>query len=83
MSNMPQTELEKSQEELDLMKYRQSELGRTNLAGRMSFCKDCLFNYNNMCELNYETVKSLCICARNKRRLDSEKKSRRNQKQRN
>lgn len=74
---MEQTELEKSQEELDLMKYRQSELGRTNLAGRMSFCKDCLFNYNNICELNYETVKNLCVCARNKRRLDNEKKTRR------
>lgn len=66
---MGQTELEKRQAELDLMKYRQSELGRTNLAGRMSFCKGCIFNYNNMCELNYETIKNLSVCARNERKL--------------
>lgn len=60
------------QKELDEKKYRQSEIARQDLAGRMEYCKNCTFNIYDakvermICNLDHLSRTENCVCAKNK-----------------
>ena len=71
---MTPNELIKKQEELDLLKYNQSFLARVDLAGKMSYCKGCMFRTDlPSCAMDHETRQKYTVCARNFNRLEEEK----------
>lgn len=69
---MVDAELAILQKELDEKKYRQSELAKTDLSGRMDYCKDCTFNQfditvqHNKCFLDSRSRAENLVCAKNK-----------------
>lgn len=59
-------EFKEIQNELDERKYNSSILARTDMAGKMDYCKDCIFrNDLPSCDVNHEIRKNYTICARN------------------
>ena len=73
---MLEKELIRKQEELDLLKYNQSSLARTDLAGKMPYCKGCIIKTDMpSCVMNHETRQQYCVCARNYFRLEKEKEN--------
>ena len=71
---MIEEELRKLQDDLDNKKYNQSCLARTDLSGRMEYCRGCLFKTDlPICILDHETRYKFCVCARNCNRLEEEK----------
>ncbi len=69
---MVDVELAILQKELDEKKYRQSELAKTDLSGRMEYCKDCSFNTYDVrvdhmiCNLDSKSRAENIVCAKNK-----------------
>ena len=75
---MVDAELAILQKELDEKKYRQSELARQDLAGRMEYCNGCSFNVfdiqeqHMVCDLDHTSRTENCVCAKNKVRLNKQ-----------
>lgn len=68
---MLQSELIRKQEELDLKKYNQSFLAHCDLAGKMEYCKGCMFRTEMpACAMDHETRQKFTVCARNAVRLE-------------
>lgn len=68
---MLQSELIRKQEELDLKKYNQSFLAHCDLAGKMEYCKGCMFRTEMpACDMDHETRQKFTVCARNAVRLE-------------
>lgn len=69
---MVNAELAILQKELDEKKYRQSELARTDLSGRMDYCNGCTFNVFDMqeqhmvCDLDNVSREANLVCAKNR-----------------
>ena len=72
---MVDAELAILQKELDEKKYRQSELAKTDLSGRMDYCNGCTFNVFDMqeqhmvCDLDDVSRAANLVCAKNKVKL--------------
>jgi hypothetical protein len=70
-------EFREIQNECDERKYNSSILARTDMAGKMDYCKDCIFrNDLPQCELNHEIRKTYSICARNYNKLKEKENGR-------
>ena len=68
--------LKEKQEELDERKYNSSILARTDMAGKMDYCKGCIFrNDKHECEVPHEIRKDYNVCARQFYKLEEEKKN--------
>lgn len=71
---MLQSDLIKKQEQLDLRKYNQSFIAHCDLAGKMDYCKGCMFRTAlPSCAMDHETRQKFTVCARNAVRLEEEK----------
>ena len=71
---MLQSDLIKKQEQLDLKKYNQSFIAHCDLAGKMEYCKGCMFRTAlPSCAMDHETRQKFTVCARNAVRLEEEK----------
>ena len=72
--------LKSLQENLDTQKYYQSATARQDLSGLMSYCDNCAFkkmdlNKNRyICNLDYNSVVTNQVCAKNYRRNKNESK---------
>lgn len=68
--------LKEKQEELDERKYNSSFLARTDMAGKMDYCKGCIFrNDKHECDIPHEIRKDYNVCARQFYKLEEEKKN--------
>ena len=63
-------DLSQQQKELDERKYNSSILARSDMAGKMDYCKDCIFR-NDLpeCDVYHELRRNHQICARNYNKL--------------
>lgn len=62
------------QNDYDLKKYNQSTIARTDMSGKMEYCKGCLFRTDILtCVLDHETRCQFSVCARNGVRLEEAK----------
>lgn len=65
--------LKEKQEELDERKYNSSILARCDMAGKMDYCKGCIFrNDKHECDIPHETRKDYNVCARQFFKLQEE-----------
>lgn len=63
-------DLREKQIELDERKYNSSILARTDMAGKMDYCKECIFrNDLPQCDIYHEIRRNYNICARNYNKL--------------
>ena len=70
---MTNEQLIKKQEELDLQKYNQSFIARVDLAGKMPYCKGCMFRTDlPACVIDHETRQKYTVCARNLIKVEEE-----------
>ena len=68
--------LKGKQEELDKKKYYSSLTARTDMSGKMEWCKGCLFrNDKHECEIPHEVRKDYNVCARQFNKLEKEKEN--------
>lgn len=78
---MTEEELKVIQKDYDLKKYNHSTIARTDMSGKMEYCKGCLFKTAlPSCVLDYETQVKFSVCARNGARLEEEKNATRTNK---
>ena len=76
--------LKEKQEELDERKYNSSILARCDMAGKMDYCKGCLFrNDKHECDIPYEVIKDYDVCARQYFKLKEQESESRNIKKEN
>lgn len=65
--------LKEKQKELDERKYNSSILARTDMAGKMDYCKGCIFrNDKHECEITHETRRNHDVCARQFYKIEKE-----------
>lgn len=65
--------LKGKQEELDKKKYYSSLTARTDMSGKMEWCKGCLFrNDRHECDIPYEVRNEFNVCARQYYQLKKE-----------
>ena len=68
--------LKEKQEELDERKYNSSILARCDMAGKMDYCKGCIFrNDKHECDIPHEIRKDYNVCARQFYKLEEGKKN--------
>ena len=68
--------LKEKQEELDERKYNSSILARCDMAGKMDYCKGCVFrNDKHECDIPHEIRKDYNVCARQFYKIEEEKKN--------
>lgn len=68
--------LKEQQQELDKKKYYSSLTARTDMSGKMEFCKDCLFKGEMpSCVIDHETREQFSVCARQYFKLEKEKQN--------
>ena len=68
--------LKEKQEELDERKYNSSILARCDMAGKMDYCKGCIFrNDKHECDIPHEIRKDYNVCARQFYKLEKEKEN--------
>ena len=68
--------LKEKQEELDERKYNSSILARCDMAGKMDYCKGCIFrNDKHECDIPHEIRKDYNVCARQFYKIEEEKKN--------
>ena len=73
---MLERDLVKKQEELDLLKYNQSFIAKTDLSGKMPVCKNCMFKTElPHCAMNHETRQLYTVCARQFYKLEKEEQN--------
>lgn len=71
-------ELNLLQKQLDEKKYRQSEIGRVDLSGKMEYCKCCNLCYQHFkqCQLDQSSREANQVCAKAElKRLSKEKQN--------
>ena len=68
--------LKEKQEELDERKYNSSILARCDMAGKMDYCKGCIFrNDKHECDIPHEIRKDYKVCARQIYKIEEERKN--------
>ncbi len=68
--------LNEKQNELDERKYNSSILARCDMAGKMDYCKGCIFrNDKHECDIPHEIRKDYNVCARQFYKIEEEKKN--------
>lgn len=68
--------LKEKQEELDERKYNSSILARCDMAGKMDYCKGCIFrNDKHECDIPHEIRKDYNVCARQFYKIEEERKN--------
>lgn len=68
--------LKEKQEELDERKYNSSILARCDMAGKMDYCKGCIFrNDKHECDIPHEIRKDYNVCARQFYKIEKEKEN--------
>ena len=69
------------QSEYDLKKYNQSTIAKTDMSGKMEYCKNCIFRTELLtCVLDHETRERFSVCARNGVKLEEAKNATRTNK---
>ena len=68
--------LKEKQKELDERKYNSSILARCDMAGKMDYCKGCIFrNDKHECDIPHEIRKDYNVCARQFYKIEEERKN--------
>lgn len=76
--------LKVKQEELDKKKYYSSLTARTDMSGKMEWCKGCLFrNDRHECDIPHEVRKDYRVCERQHFNLKEKESESRNIKKEN